>query len=128
MRGGGGSINDGGDAGGWRGRRRDRIVWYFSAATYGSGMARFLASGLRRDVCVILASSGELTAQQCKSELRRHYDDRIRPDTFYGALDALVSKGYVAEGVDGIHDTYALTDAGERATREHYTWVRERLE
>lgn len=91
-------------------------------------MARFLSSGLRRDICVVLAEHGELTGQKCKARLRDHYEDRVKPDQFYGALEALVDKGFVARSADGIHDTYALTEAGERAVRDHYEWLRGALE
>lgn len=86
-------------------------------------MAKWLRSGIRRDVCVVLASLGEPTGQECKAALEDHYGERVAPETFYGALDALVDAGHVSESVDGIHDRYALTAAGEATLRDHYEWV-----
>lgn len=88
-------------------------------------MSRYLSSGLRRDVCAVLASLDDPTGQECKSALEAHYDDRIAPKRFYSALDALVEAGHVRKRSDGIHDRYALTDAGERALREHCEWLTE---
>lgn len=90
-------------------------------------MTQWLQSGRRRDVCVLLCGE-RLRGQELKSRLESHYDTRIKPQGFYGALDALVSKGYVIEETEGIHDVYALTEAGERRLREHYDWMGEHLE
>jgi len=90
-------------------------------------MAKWLRSGLRRDICVVVASEGDPTAQECKAALESQYDGRIEPSQFYGALDTLTEKGHLTKRVDGIHDRYALTEAGERALRDHYEWVREAL-
>jgi len=84
---------------------------------------RWLASGLRRDVCVVVHALGEPTGQQTKTRLEDHYDERVAPDRFYGALDALVDAGHVEERVDGIHDRYTLTEAGERALLAHREWL-----
>ncbi len=86
-------------------------------------MARWLRSGIRRDVCVVLADHETPTGQEVKTALEAHYDDRLSPETFYGALEALVDAGHVEKRADGIHDRYALTDAGERALRDHYEWL-----
>ncbi|WP_049928253.1 PadR family transcriptional regulator [Halopiger goleimassiliensis] len=93
-------------------------------------MGKWLQSGRRRDVCYLLAAAedGELRGQQLKSRLESHYDDRLEPKAFYGSLSALVDAGFVEKRTDGIHDVYALTDAGRRRVREHYQWVRECLE
>lgn len=91
-------------------------------------MTRWLQSGPRRDLCVILVDAGELPAQKLKTRLEAHYDTRIEPRQFYGMLDGLVSGDHVAKRTDGLHDVYALTDAGERALRDHYEWMTERLE
>ncbi|SFC74166.1 transcriptional regulator, PadR family [Halobiforma haloterrestris] len=91
-------------------------------------MTKWLQSGRRRDVCFLLAAEGELRGQQLKSRLEAHYDERIDPKSFYGSLSALVDSGFVEERTDGIHDAYALTDAGQRRVRDHYEWVRECLE
>jgi DNA-binding PadR family transcriptional regulator len=88
---------------------------------------RWLQSGLRRDICVIVAGLDDPTGQQAKAALERHYDDRIRPKTFHGALEALVSDGFLSRYQDGLADRYALTDAGERRLRAHHGWVGETL-
>mgnify|MGYP006306695309 CR=1 FL=1 len=90
-------------------------------------MAKYLQSGLRRDVCAVVYSMDDPTGQQCKTTLERHYDDRIPPKRFYGAVDALVDTGHLREETEGIHDRYALTDAGERALLAHAEWLRECL-
>jgi DNA-binding PadR family transcriptional regulator len=91
-------------------------------------MTKFLQSGRRRDVCVLLAGAGELHGQALKSRLESHYDERIEPRSFYGAMDTLVDTGFVEVNESGIHDAYALTDAGERRLREHYAWMGEHLD
>jgi len=90
-------------------------------------MAKFLRSGRRRDVCVLLADEPR-QAQALKSRLESHYDTRIDPKSFYGALDALEDAGFVETRTEGIHDVYALTDAGERRLREHLAWMREHVD
>ncbi len=79
-------------------------------------------------MCVFLASEGELTGQRLKTRLERHYDRRIDPKSFYGALSALVDAGFVEKKTEGIADVYSLTDAGERRVREHHEWMSERLD
>ncbi|SDC21474.1 PadR family transcriptional regulator [Natrinema hispanicum] len=93
-------------------------------------MSKWLRSGRRRDICVLLAAAddGELRGQQLKSRLESHYDDRLEPKSFYGSLSALVDAGFVEKRTEGLHDVYALTDAGERRTQEHAEWVRACLE
>jgi len=93
-------------------------------------MTKWLRSGLRRDICVVVAGTDAEapTAQECKATLESRYDDRIEPKTFYGALDALTDAGYLARTVDGLQDRYELTDAGERALREQYAWLRDALD
>ena len=90
-------------------------------------MTKFLQSGRRRDVCALL-SGDPMQAQALKSRLESHYDERIDPKSFYGALDALAEAGFVETRTEGIHDVYALTVAGERCLREHYEWLRDQLE
>lgn len=85
-------------------------------------MTRFLQSGRRRDICVLLAEES-LQAQALKSRLETHYDVRIDPKSFYGALDALEDSGFVETETEGIHDVYALTEAGERRLRKHVEWM-----
>ncbi|MWV39118.1 PadR family transcriptional regulator [Natrialba sp. INN-245] len=88
-------------------------------------MSKWLQSGRRRDVCFLLVADGPLRGQQLKSRLEAHYDDRLEPKSFYGSLSALVDAGFVEKRTQGIHDVYALTDAGERRMRDHVAWVRE---
>lgn len=90
-------------------------------------MGKFLHSGRRRDLCAILAGE-PLQAQALKSRLSDHYDERIDPASFYGALDSLEDAGFVETHTEGIHDVYALTEAGEARLREHYAWLGEQLE
>jgi len=85
-------------------------------------MSRFLQSGRRRDVCVLLAGE-PMQAQALKSRLESHYDTRIDPKSFYGALDALEDAGFVETRTEGIHDVYALSDSGEQRLREHLRWA-----
>jgi len=85
-------------------------------------MTRFLQSGRRRDICVLLADEPR-QAQALKSRLESHYDVRIDPKSFYGALDALEDGGFVETETDGIHDVYMLTDAGEQRLRDHLDWM-----
>ena len=79
-------------------------------------------------MCYLLVAAGELRGQQLKSRLESHYDERLEPKSFYGSLSALVDAGFVEERTDGIHDAYALTEAGERQLREHAAWVADCLE
>lgn len=90
-------------------------------------MTRFLQSGRRRDICVLLAAE-PMHAQQLKAELEAHYDARIDPKSFYAALDTLAETGFVEATAEGLHDTYALTEAGEARLREHVEWVTEHVE
>ena len=89
-------------------------------------MTRFLQSGRRRDICVLLAEKPR-QAQALKTRLEAHYDERIDPKSFYGALDALERAGFVETRTEGIHDVYALTDAGETRLREHLDWIHEHV-
>ncbi|WP_435345582.1 PadR family transcriptional regulator [Haloarchaeobius sp. HRN-SO-5] len=86
-------------------------------------MTKFIQSGRRRDICILLYDAGELTAQKLKTRLERHYDERIEPKSFYGALDALESAGFVETHTEGLYDVYSLTDAGRARLREHVDWV-----
>jgi len=85
-------------------------------------MTRFLQSGRRRDICVLLAGE-ELQAQALKSRLESHYDVRIDPRSFYAALESLEDNGFVETSADGIHDVYALTDAGRERLVAHIDWM-----
>ncbi|ELY95344.1 PadR family transcriptional regulator [Natrialba chahannaoensis JCM 10990] len=105
-------------------------------------MTKWLQSGRRRDICVLLAAAsgsdtadreadaesqtahrGELRGQQLKSQLESHYDDRIEPKSFYGTLSALVDTGFVEKRTEGLHDVYALTEAGEQRLYDQYEWM-----
>jgi DNA-binding PadR family transcriptional regulator len=91
------------------------------------GDMEWLTSGLRRDICVLLYGE-ETRAQTLKSELEARYDRRLKPDRFYGAVDALESSGFVEKHVEGLEDVYSLTDAGENAVDTQFEWMRDRLE
>jgi DNA-binding PadR family transcriptional regulator len=91
-------------------------------------MAKYLHSGLRRDVCAVVSSLDSPTGQEAKAALESHYDERIEPKRFYGAVDALVDAGHLREETEGIHDHYELTAGGEKALREHAEWLQECLE
>jgi len=90
-------------------------------------MTKYLQSGMRRDVCALACATGGATGQKLKSALEDHYDERIQPRTFYGALETLEDTGHLRVETDGIHDRYVLTDAGERVLREHVDWLREQV-
>lgn len=89
-------------------------------------MTKFLQSGRRRDVCALLANEPR-QAQALKARLAEHYDERIDPASFYGALEALADAGFVQTRTEGIHDVYALTEAGEARLREHHAWLTDQL-
>lgn len=91
-------------------------------------MSKWLQSGRRRDICIIVAGEGEVQAQAIKAELARRYDERIDPRSFRGALQALVETGFLETRTEGLHDIYTLTSAGEDRLREHFEWMREQLE
>jgi len=90
-------------------------------------MTKWLQSGRRRDICVLLAASedGELTGQRLKTRLESRYDTRIEPKSFYGALEAMEDAGFLTQRTDGIADTYSLTEAGDRRLREQFDWMAE---
>jgi DNA-binding PadR family transcriptional regulator len=90
-------------------------------------MTKWLRSGRRRDICIILAGEGEAQAQSIKATLADRYGERVDPKSFYGALDSLVESGFMETRAEGIHDVYALTDAGEARLREHFEWMRAEL-
>jgi DNA-binding PadR family transcriptional regulator len=85
-------------------------------------MPAWLRSGLRRDVCVFVFAQDAPTGQQLKSAVELHYDERIEPKSFYGAIDALVDTGHLVRETNGLADRYRLTDAGERALLAHREW------
>lgn len=85
-------------------------------------MTGFLNSGRRRDICVLLADEPR-QAQALKTRLESHYGERIDPESFYAAMSALEGTGFVETRSEGIHDVYALTEAGEERLQEHVEWV-----
>ncbi len=85
-------------------------------------MSKFLQSGRRRDICILLAGDS-LQAQALKSRLESHYDTRIEPKSFYGALEALEQSGFLRTRTEGIHDVYELTDAGRQRLEDHLDWA-----
>ena len=87
----------------------------------------WLTSGLRRDICILLYDE-EWRAQSLKSALEKRYDRRMKPDRFYGALNALESKGFVEKRVEGLEDVYSLTDPGRTSVEAQFEWFKERLE
>jgi len=90
-------------------------------------MSRWLQSGLRRDLCTVIHALDGPTGQQVKTTVEDHYDDRLEPRTVHGALAELETAGYVTTRTEGLHDRYALTDAGEAALHDHYEWLRESI-
>ena len=85
-------------------------------------------SGRRRDLCAVLYDAGELRGQKLKTRLEAHYDARIDPQSFYGTLDALVSKGHLVRRTEGIYDVYELTELGAEGVESQYAWLSERVE
>ena len=90
-------------------------------------MSEWLASGMRRDICILLYGE-DYRAQKLKSALQDRYDRRIRPEQFRSALRALEEAGYVEKRVEGLADVFALTEAGERGVERQYAWLREVIE
>jgi DNA-binding HxlR family transcriptional regulator len=89
---------------------------------------RWLESGTRRDICVLLYGAGTVRVQTLKRQLEERYDDRLDPKPFRDRLEALTRAGHLRREPDGIHDGYRLTDRGEAAVEAHYEWLRERVE
>ena len=90
-------------------------------------MTRWLQSGRRRDLCALLYEAGPLRGQSLKTRLEDHYDTYIDSKSFYGALDSLIQQGFVEKRTEGIHETYALTEAGEKRVEDHFEWMREKV-
>ena len=91
-------------------------------------MTKWLQSGLRRDICIVVADLGNPTGHDVKRAIERHYEETVRPKTFRGAMTDLVKNGHLESEVDGVYDRYSLTRGGERRLYEQYEWVQERLE
>jgi DNA-binding PadR family transcriptional regulator len=85
-------------------------------------------SGRRRDLCAILYDAGELRGQKLKTRLEAHYGTRIDPQSFYGTLDALVSKGHLVRRTEEIYDVYELTELGADGVESQQSWLAERVE
>lgn len=86
----------------------------------------WLTSGMRRDVCVLLYAE-ERRAQQLKSALESRYDRRVKPDRFYGALEALESTGHVEQRVEGLEDVYSLTAGGRAGVQAQFEWLQDQV-
>lgn len=84
-------------------------------------------SGRRRDLCAILYDAGELRGQKLKTRLEAHYEIRIDPQSFYGTLDALVSKGHLVRRTEEIYDVYELTALGAEGVESQQSWLSERV-
>jgi DNA-binding PadR family transcriptional regulator len=91
-------------------------------------MAKWLQSGLRRDICIAVAGLDEPTGRRVKREVESKYEATVRPKTYIGAMNALVDAGFLVETPDGIHERYALTDAGRERLDEQFEWLAERVE
>lgn len=108
-----------------RGRVRGRTATNSSPAPLASAMARWLQSGPRRDVCVVLYGEDGLRGKEVKTALQDHYDDRVDSKRFDGMLSKLVDTGHVERRTEGLHDVYSLTDGGRAAVEAHFAWARE---
>jgi DNA-binding PadR family transcriptional regulator len=86
---------------------------------------KWLQSGRRRDICVLVYDTGGMPAQKLKTALERRYDDRIDPKQFYGALEALERQGFLEARTEGLSDVYELTDAGREHVEEYGAWFGE---
>jgi len=91
-------------------------------------MSQWLASCRRRDICVLLYGSDGVTTQELKRRLEDHYEVRLDPGAFRSTLAALVEAGHVERTVDGVHDRYALTDAGRAALEAYDRWRQKQLQ
>lgn len=88
-------------------------------------MPKWLQSGVRRDACVVLYGAGELRLKDLKNRVQDRYGEQFRPERFRRKVQKLVKAGHLERRTDGIHDVYALTEAGEDALEDHVAWVRE---
>ncbi len=90
-------------------------------------MGQWLHSGRRRDLCVLLYGTDGLRAQELKTRLETHYEQRIEPTQFRRALEQLVDQGHVTQEADGIQERYRLTNAGQAALEAHERWRQDEL-
>lgn len=90
-------------------------------------MGQWLASGRRRDLCVLLYGTAGQTAQELKRGLEAHYETYLSPDQFHGSLSALCDQGYVKRTTSGAVEEYQLTDRGQTAVAAHYRWLRDEI-
>ena len=90
-------------------------------------MTKWLQSGLRRDICIVVADLGNPTGHDVKRAIEAHYEETVRPKTFRGAITELEKTGHLESEVDGVYDRYSLTAGGERRLRAQYSWMQERL-
>jgi DNA-binding PadR family transcriptional regulator len=90
-------------------------------------MTEWLASGMRRDVCILLYGE-DRRAQQLKSALQDHYDRRIRPEQFRGALRELEASGDVEKRIEGLADVFSLTEQGRQRVERQYEWLETELQ
>ena len=82
---------------------------------------------MRRDICILLYGTAGVPTQKLKTRLGRHYDDRIDPRQFRGALDALERTGHLTRETEGLQDVFTLTPAGQEAVSDHVEWLRSQL-
>ncbi|MCU4717478.1 PadR family transcriptional regulator [Halapricum hydrolyticum] len=84
---------------------------------------KWLQSGRRRDLCVLLYGEDGVPAQKLKTALERRYGERIDPKQFYGAMEALERLGHVRSRTEGLSDVYELTDAGREHVEVYAAWL-----
>ena len=88
-------------------------------------MAKWLQSGVRRDVCLVLYGADELRLKELETRLQDHYDERFEPERFRRKVEKLVDRDHLERRTEGLHDVYALTDDGAAAVEAHLSWARE---
>lgn len=90
-------------------------------------MTKWLQSGLRRDICIVVADLEDPTGQDVKRAIEAHYEETVRPKTFRGAMAELEKTGHLVSEVDGVYDRYSLTVGGAQRLHEQFEWMQERL-
>lgn len=86
-------------------------------------MPRWLQSGLRRDLCLVVAADEGPTETEAKAALEAHYGERVRPQQYHGAVDALVRQGYLERTADGLQDRLWLSEEGRDRLLGHLEWI-----